>query len=170
MFSLSTPKRCSLIWNDTNGLLTCGSSSHVSVGHPSSPSSSSSVLVIGAIFWPEVGHPLLVWGSVDRWPGRVGHLGDGTLWAVQSSRWKPGGTGHGKLLRSKREKENTWLRHDVFCFFFCILNANQCRTILTSFTPISDPSVCGLLNYEMLLLAIICMSTDVCVVCILCNR
>lgn len=118
MFSLSTPKRCSLIWNDTDGLLTCGSSSHVSVGHPSSPSSSSSVLVIGAIFWPEVGHPLLVWGSVDRWPGRVGHLGDGTLWAVQSSRWKPGGTGHGKLLRSKREKENTWLRHDVFFLFF----------------------------------------------------
>lgn len=34
----------------------------------------------------------------------MGHVGDGTFGAVQVSRGQPGGTGHGRLLRSEDRK------------------------------------------------------------------
>lgn len=83
--------------------LTCGSGGHVPVGHP------SSVLVVRPILGSVVGHALLVGGPVDGRPGRVGHLGDGSLWAVQSPRGKPGGTGHNGLLGLTEQST----------FFFC---------------------------------------------------
>lgn len=106
----------------TRGLLTRGSSSHVSIGYPA-----SSILVIGAIFWPEIGHPLLVGGSVNCWSGRVGHLGYDKFWAIKSPRWKPGGSGHDRLWYQKEEGKGFY-NVILFC---CNLKANQCHTLLT---------------------------------------
>lgn len=156
------------------GLLTCGSSSHVPVAHPPS----SSILVIGAVFWPKVWHPLLVGDSVDCWPSRVGHLWDGSLWAIQSPRWKPGRTGHGRLLRTKKKERGKCFCHVTLFIkvstliwlqnaFFLHPERLYGHTILF-FSPISDQWVCKIVFSAFSFL--ICMSTAVAVMWILHNR
>lgn len=73
------------------------SSRHVPCGYNTS---TSPILIVLAVLWTIIGGSLFIGGTaVHRRCGRMGHLGNGSVWTVHSPRWKPSRSRHSRCLR-----------------------------------------------------------------------